>query len=362
MKKIRAIINAKVGSPIIPRNIEDPAGQFGNLRNGNAQLVKRYTSIKKGVRSLIASFSPTLKATNGSYYNYETELVGNTFIATKSELINNVAVYEYQLDAQRYNSINLFLQQLLYGDLLENPQGALTNRWWLNANLTSAYTDGASDALQSAKNIAVADIVGQEISSTIRGTQLEQVVFTQGFQSRVGLVQSRVFEEMKGLTDSTKTDLANTLARGMASGKGVKALTKDVMKRVDISYSRSKRIVRTEILNAYRTATAAETDVINEDVYADSEWGMLQLWFSALAPTSRPTHVQKHGETYTTQEVREFYTLSGNAINCLCSQSPVLANKKTGEILQVALQDRMRKKKEAYQLVYGVGTGKKKAT
>ena len=88
---------------------------------------------------------------------------------------------------------------------------------------------------------------------------------------------------------------------------------------------------------------------------------MLQLWFSALAPTSRPTHVQKHGLTYTTQEVREFYTLSGNAINCLCSQSPVLTNKKTGKILQVALQDRMRKKKEAYQLVYGVGTRKKKA-
>jgi hypothetical protein len=38
-----------------------------------------------------------------------------------------------------------------------------------------------------------------------------------------------------------------------------------------------------------------------------------------------------------------------------------LANKKTGKILQVALQDRMRKKKEAYQLVYGVGKSKVKA-
>ena len=326
--KIRAIINAKVGNPIIPRNIEDPAGQFGNLRTANAQLRKRYTSIKKGLRELISTFSPVV--------------------------VTNAAAYEYQLDAQRYNSINLFLQQLLYDELLDNQQGAFTNRWWLNANLTSAYTDGASDALQSAKNIAVADIVGQEISTTVRSMQLEQIVFSQGFQSRVGLIQSRVFEEMKGLSDSTKTDLANTLARGMAAGKGVRALTKDVMARTDVSFRRSKRIVRTEILNAYRTATAAETDVLNEDVYADSEWGMLQLWFSALASTSRPSHVSRHGETYTTQEVREFYSVNANAINCLCSQSPVLANKKTGEILQKPLQERMRKQKKVYQSAHGL--------
>ena len=326
--KIRSIVNVRAGNPVVPRKKDDPAGQFGNLRNANAQLKKRYSSIKKGVRALISSFSPVI--------------------------VTNAAVYEYQLDAQRYNSINLFLQQLLYDDLLDNQQGVFTNRWWLNANLTSAYTDGASDALQSSKNIAVAEIVGQEISQKVRSTQLEQIVFSQGFQSRVALIQSRVFEEMKGLSDNTKVDLANTLARGMAAGQGVKSLTKDVMKRVDVSHSRSKRIVRTEILNAYRTATAAETDVINEDVYGDSEWGMLQLWWSALAATSRPNHVSRHGETFTTQEVREFYSVNANAINCLCSQSPVLANKKTGEILQKPLQKRMRKQKKVYQTAHGL--------
>lgn len=354
MKKIRSIVNVRTGNPIIPRKADDPSAQFGNLRNGNAQLKKRYDSIKKGLRELMSGFNPTLKATNGSYYNYDTQLVDNVFVTNKAELVTNVNVYEYQLDAQRYNSINLYLQQLLYGELLEDQQGAFSNRWWLNGNITTAYTDGTGDALQSAKNIAVAEIVGQQISSTIRSTQLEQIVFSQGFSSRVGLLQARVFEEMKGLTDSTKTDLANTLARGMASGKGVKALSKEVMARTDVSLRRAKRIVRTEVLNSYRTATSAETDVINDDVYGDSEWGMIQLWFSALAATSRPNHVIKHGEVYTTAEVRAFYAINGNTINCLCSQSPVLANKKTGEILQTALQKRMRDKKEVYQAARGL--------
>ena len=325
--KIRSIINVKVGNPIIPRKADDPAHQFGNLRNANAQLNKRYKNIKRGIRSMLDTFNPVL---------------------VSNELTTNAAVYEYKLDAQRYQGINLFLQRLLYGELLDNEQGLFTNRWWLNANVTSAYTDGTSDALQSAKNIAVPAVVGVEISSQIRNTQLEQIVFSPGFQSRVGLLHARVFEEMKGMTDSSKVDLANTLARSMAKGAGIREVTKDIMKRVDVSHNRAIRITRTEILNAYRAASATETDVINEDVYDDSDWHMVSLWWSALSPTTRKTHAVRHGNSYSTQDVREFYGVNANSINCLCSQSPVLANKKTGVILQKPLQDRMKKKRDQY--------------
>ncbi len=346
--KILSIINVKVGNPVIPRKKDDPANQFGNLRNANAQFNKRYKAIKKGIRELIATFDPVLVSNNGSYYNYETVLVNNEFVTTKGELINNVAVYRYQLDSQKFQSINLFLQQLLYGELLDNQQGVFTNRWWLNANLTSAYTDGTSDALQSAKNIAVPAVVGVEISQQLRSTQLEQIVFSPSFQNRVGLVHARVFEEMKGLTDSSKSDLSATLARSMAKGAGIREVTKDVMARVDVSHNRAIRIARTEILNVYRSASATETDEINENVYDDSEWHMVSLWWSALSPTTRKSHAIRHSLTYSTQEVRQFYSVNGNAIFCLCSQSPVLANKRTGEILQKPLQDRMKKQKTAY--------------
>jgi hypothetical protein len=352
--KILSIINVKVGNPIVPKKAADPANQFGNLRNANAQLTRRYKNIKRGIRQMLSTFNPVLVSNNGSYYNYETKLVNNEFVTTKADLVTNVAVYSYRLDAQRFQSVNLFLQQLLYGELLDNQQGVFTNRWWLNANLTSAYTDGTADALQSAKNIAVADVVGLDISQQIRGTQLEQIVFSPGFQNRVSLVHARVFEGMKGLSDQSKTDLSATLARSMAKGAGIREVTKDVMARVDVSHRRAKRIARTEILNAYRTASATETDEINDNVYDDSDWGMVSLWFSALAPTSRPWHISRHGETYSTQEVRDFYAVNGNAINCLCSQSPVLANKKTGEILQDSLQKRLKKQKQSLQKAHGL--------
>lgn len=348
MKKILRI-NAKVGNPIIPTNVKDPAGQFGNLRNTNAELNKRYKRIKSAVRTYLNGLNPTLVSNNGSYYEYNTKLVNNVFEVTKGDLVTNVNTYDYQVSATKFNSTSLFLQRLLYGELLDSPQGELTRRWWLEGKLELAYENGTSDALQSAKNIATVDTLGPDIPRTLQAIRLESIIFTPEYQSRVGLVYSRVFEGMKGLTDSTRVDLADTLARGMASGKGVRALSQDVMKRIDVSHSRAKRIVRTEILNSYRTASAAETDSINENVYDDSDWHMTSLWFSALAPTSRPNHVSRHGMTYTTQQVRDFYADSANAINCLCSQSPVLENKKTGEILQEPLQKRMKKQKEIYQ-------------
>jgi len=321
-----------IGSPILPRNALDPAAEFGNLRNANAKAKKRYRNIQKGMRDLIRGIDKRIvpDGTGG--------------------IVANVS-YEYIVDPVRFQSINQFIQDLLYNELLDDQQGQLTNRWWLRANLDLAIENGTEDALQSAKSMATVDVVGPELSQQMRAIQIEQIVFSPQFQNRVALVQSRVFNGMKGLADTTKADLADTLARGMARGIGVKELTSDVMDRVGVSHRRAQRIVRTEILNAHRTASREETKQLNEDVYSDSDWIMQQLWFSALAPTSRTTHIRRHGVIHTAQEDETFYFKNGNTINCLCSQSPILVNKKTGEMFQEDLLSRMATRRDALLLL-----------
>lgn len=312
-----------IGHPILPRNVLDPAAQFGNLRRAKKQLTEKYRRINKAMREMILSFTP-------------------------EKLVVNAVRYEYLIDAQQYNSIDVFIKQLLERELLNGGDNTFLDRWWLSSNLTTAYEDATADALQSAKNISTVEVVGPVISQSIRVMDIEQVKFSAGFLRRVGLVKSRVFNEMKGLTDSSKSDLAETIARGMTGGKGVRAIAKNVKDRLDVSYSRALRIARTETLNAYRTASAAETDVINEDIYGDSDYVMRQLWFSALAPTSRPWHISRHGELFTTKETADFYLERGNAINCLCSQSPILVHRKTGDIIQIDLVNKLRKQKQAH--------------
>ncbi|ABZ74900.1 hypothetical protein Shal_0324 [Shewanella halifaxensis HAW-EB4] len=82
-------------------------------------------------------------------------------------------------------------------------------------------------------------------------------------------------------------------------------------------------------------------DALNKDIYDDSDWKMGVLWFSALAPTSRTGHAERHGVVYTTEEARLFYSKNDNPKNCLCSLSPTLVNVKTGEVLQTELVEKM---------------------
>lgn len=318
----------KILTPVMPVSAHDPSGQKPNLRQAKSEVDKRFREINKQMRSLVKGLNPTVKSRN--------------------DTAQNKTVYEYRIDAQKYDAINVFIQRLLNEQILDNPQGSFTHQWWLNTNLTLAYEDGTSDIIQSAKNIAPVEVVGLEIDQQLNQLSLERQQFTPGYQSRLALVYARVFNEMKGLTDSMRTDLAETLARGMQAGKGVRALGNDVSQRVGVGHSRAMRIVRTEVLNAYRTATNVETDAINEDIYADSEWHMQLLWYSALADTSRHNHVSRHGSIYSVQEVEEFYDTGANAINCLCSQSAVLVNKKKGKVLQEKLLERMEKQKKAY--------------
>lgn len=306
----------------LPKNALDPAAQFGNIRRAKKDLSSAYTRIKAGVQQVIDTLDPVL--------------------------VNNVSTYEYLLDAGRYNSINRFLQELLYQELLGDTGGFIQERYIVFDSVDQAYADGLSDAVRDAKEISDPNFVEPEIDRAVKALDVEQIRFSPGYQRRVGLVHSRLFNEMKGLADSTKSDLADTLARGMSAGHGVRQIASDVKERVGVSAIRALRIARTETLNAYRDAGAAETDELNRDVYDDSDWGMIQLWFSALAATSRPWHISRHGETYTTQQVREFYSERGNAINCLCSQSAVLYNKKTGEILQSDLVRRLRQQKKKF--------------
>jgi len=325
-----------IGSPIIPRNIADPASEFGNLRSANRKLFNRYRNVQRGIRDLIDGIDKRIVPDSA---------VGG--------IVTNVK-YQYLVDAQEFQNINLFIQRLLYEELLDNPEGQFISRWWLNANIEQAYENGTSDTLTSSKNIATIDAVGPEISLAMRSTQLEQILFSRGYQSRVALVKARVFEGMRGLTDVTRADLSEVLGRGMATGKGVRELTGDVMNRIGVSHRRAQRIVRTEILNAHRTASASETDELNADVYSDSDWVMMSLWFSARAPTTRPSHLSRHGRTFTTDEVREFYSVNANAINCLCNQSVILVNIKTGEILQEKLLERMEKQRKQAQKARGL--------
>ena len=106
---------------------------------------------------------------------------------------------------------------------------------------------------------------------------------------------------------------------------------------------RAKTIAQTEQVGALRQAQWNETD------WAADRLGMNTglLWLSALKPTTRSWHANRHGKVYTTEEVRDFYAENGNRYNCYCSQIPVLLND-DGSIFNQGLAEKLEKERKSW--------------
>lgn len=333
------------------KNPSDPSRQASNLGKAQRELKRRFDKILQGVRLLVADQSKyiTAKTTNSVEWRPLAIFInssGELDTCRSSLVINKNTYYEYKIDAQRYSEINSFIEHLLFGEILGDYSGTKPHNWFFQSYLSSAFNDGINDAIRAIQDQSDRSIVGEEISRQIMSLNSDD--FSAQSINSLGLVYSRVFNEMKGLSDAMKVDLSETLTRGMASGLGIRAITSDIQKRVSVGFSRAQRIARTEILNAYRVAQRDKTKEVNGTVYSDSDFEMLQLWLSALAPTSRDWHVKRHGEIYTSNEVDEFYLKNGNPINCLCSQSPILVNKKTGKPVIDGVTEKLQNQKDQY--------------
>lgn len=159
---------------------------------------------------------------------------------------------------------------------------------------------------------------------------------------RIGFVQARVFEEMKGFVGETASRLGGVLLEQLAEGKAIRDVKKALVEEFGLSKVRAERIARTEIIGALRRGRIDEAAETAEQF--EVEIGL--MWFSALSPTTRQSHAALHGKVLTPDEVREFYTEDGNAINCKCSQVEVVL--KDGKPIQGKLVEREAARRDSF--------------
>jgi len=113
--------------------------------------------------------------------------------------------------------------------------------------------------------------------------------------------------------------------------------------RLDVSMSKAKTIAQTELVGALRQAQWNETD------WAAERLGLKTaiLWISALKPTTRATHAARHGQTFSPQEVRDFYSRDGNRYHCYCGNIPCLLND-DGSLFNNGLAEKLAEERKHY--------------
>jgi len=276
-------INARIPSPRLPTSTTDPVG--ANRRVGAAWKVldSKYKELQRRIIELFDGIQSV--QVNADGYGYQ-----------------------YDFSAQRAASISDEIQRILDEVLLD---GADYNRLWIGIDVSGAYESGVRLAQGNLANMS-ADYAAQRTISDI--------LYSEPYMRRLGIAYSSTYSDWRGLSDQGRAQLASVITEGIATGKSPSGVKDDIVKRLDVSHSYAKQLAQTEITGALRKARQDEATEANVLLGLN----VAILWSSALIPTTRVTHAQRHGGVYSPQEVAEFYSRDGNRYNCHCGNTEVL--------------------------------------
>jgi SPP1 gp7 family putative phage head morphogenesis protein len=204
---------------------------------------------------------------------------------------------------------------------------------WMNVYIDSAYKKGmrmADEELQ--KRGITPSAITPELASTFRMDSLFNLPV---HADRVGLIYSRAFNELKGITNVMSQNISRVLAQGMAEGRGPMWMAqrlagKDgVVKKIGIN--RAKTLARTEVIRAHHEATMTmyeEANVLGVEVMAE--------WTTAGFDVC-PDCIDLEGQIFTVEEIHGLIPLHPN---CRCMAIP--AN--VGEIASKRLTPKAKAK------------------
>ena len=294
--------------PTLPRNTQNPVG--------GARLQQQTVSrLKRGLRDV---------------RRWVLQRLGEI---PKREVTINASVGRYVVNETRYDYLISVEELRLIVEEIRRRLGIEVPPDYMAAQAARAYEAGTGTAV--AQLAALTDDYTREIT---------QVLASEPWQRRVALVRSRAFESMLKVNEGTAIDLGRILSRAVEDGLNPRDVVPMIRSRFRHSEGEAERVARTEITMALKRATW------DEDLDANERLGIRTglLHFSALSPTTRPSHASRHGKVYTQQETREFYSDAGNACNCKCTNISVLLND-DGTPMLGSLKDRMEKQRAQFE-------------
>lgn len=265
----------------------DPTKTLLIRNRASKEIDRRFSKIRKFVRDSI----------------YIGKLVTNEVLERK---------YEFMRDSEKIAEFNRDLQLIIDKEILDIADGTIQPKdYWLNIHVGQGYDRGARKVRLAAER-AIPSLVKLPAYSPLANPFHVE---------RAELIYTRVFNDMKGVTDTMRSQMSRVLSEGMLRGDNPKTVAKDMIGRVDsIGITRSKLIARTEIVESHNQASIREADILEKETGVEIK----MIWIGADDGRERPTHVARNNNIYTREEIS---SMIGEP-NCRCSVSAYIDIKK----------------------------------
>lgn len=236
--------------------------------------------------------------------------------ASTTPILTNVAIpgqgaYKFLRSSDKVDTFMSWLQEAQKDSILEVSTGTARSVTgsgaWTDVYIETAYQKGLGAAGTHLKK------QGFDISENyVQASFLNPV-----HADRAGLIFTRAFNELQGITAAMDQQISRVLAQGIAEGKGPKAISRDLLDRVDkIAKPRAETLARTEVIGAHAEAAlnSYKEAGLNE-VQADVEF--------ATAGDSRvcPRCEALEGQVFTIMEASGMIPVHPN---CRCTWLPIV--------------------------------------
>lgn len=189
------------------------------------------------------------------------------------------------------------------------PIASAASRAWTRLYIDTAYQRGIAQASANLRKS------GAKVSDEWVRSAFNRPIHA----DRLGLIYTRVFTELKGITDAMDQQISRVLAQGIAEGKNPRDIARDINNRVDkIGITRARTLARTEVISSHAEAS------LNTYQEAGVEGVEVQAEFSTAGDDRVCPECEKlEGKIYTIEESRGVIPVHPN---CRCAWLPKIVN------------------------------------
>ena len=264
----------------------DPTRTTLIRRRYEADLVRRFMRLRKAIKELVGKENAFGLSTNQRF--------------------------DFPRSSDKVDAFMRWLEEMERAGILETTRGTslstAAHSSWQNVYILSAYQKGIAHAAGLMQS-AGADIERRWID----GAFLRPI-----HADRVGLIYTRAYRDLEGITDAMDQQISRILAQGLADGRHPEDLADDLADRVDkIGITRARTMARTETiaahaegaLNTYEEAGLEGVDLLEEFATAED---------NAVCPICE--ELAKKGP-YTIDEARGLIPAHPN---CRCAWLPIV--------------------------------------
>jgi hypothetical protein len=299
--------------PIVPGDTQDRTGTRGILRRAVADINRRWAGMRRDVLGVWD---------------------GLKVLTTNAETDTVV----YTVTPEEMAATNQALRDALERWIEAGREAK--NAFWYDAYSAEATQAGATQSLTNLTRLSPVYAAQRD---------LQRIVFSQPYRTRVALAQIKSYDHWTGLQASLRSELSQVIGRAIVDGRNPRAVRTEIAERLEVSRGRAAGYAQTDITDTLRRARLAE------DQWAEDELSVRtgELWTSALIPTTRSWHASRNGKVYTREQVSAFYQVDGNRYRCHCSVTACLLDADGKPILTPSLRGKMAAELTAWKKTYG---------